>query len=367
VLRQTEACTAAVEAKDIGPSRAPVLLALITTTSLARESAVFVLAESPARTLVLRDIVPVSADSSVATVSSTSVEVRFRADPAGFVDDVLRFEVPDSVACQRFVSAVSRARDESLLAASSPFSHAWTRSYKVVKRGPPPQSAATDAGPAPKVEIKPITVFCGTWNVNGTTPPASLDPWLVRKDMKPDVYCIGFQELDLSVSGLVLGDNSKAAPWEAAIHSCLNASVGDYVKLATKQLVGILLCVFVKRGLAPKITDIQSDLMPTGVMGVMGNKGGVAIRFFLHDSSFCVVNAHLNAHMDNVARRNQDYQDIVREIVFFRGEKRSTIWEHDFLFWIGDLNYRILGFDSDIRNKVARREWASLVANDQLK
>jgi len=216
------------------------------------------------------------------------------------------------------------------------------------------------------VEVKTVTVFCGTWNVNGQPPPPTLDPWLVRRGLRPDVYCIGFQELDLSASALVLGDNSKAAPWEAAIQSTL-ATVGDYAKLITRQLVGVLLCVYVQHSLMPKISEVQSDIMPVGILGVMGNKGGVGVRFNLYDSTFCVVNSHLNAHVDNVARRNQDYHDIARELVFFRDNRRSTIWDHDFLFWIGDLNYRLLGNDADIRAKIRRRDFASLSAQDQLK
>ena len=131
VLRQTETCACAIDAKE-SSTKLPVILSLISTTSLSKESAIFVLSETRAKSLVLSDIVPVNADCSTSCVSSTTVEVRFRADPAGFVDDVLRYEVSDSTLLQKFVSAVSRAREDSLSATSSPFSHSWTKNYKVL-------------------------------------------------------------------------------------------------------------------------------------------------------------------------------------------------------------------------------------------
>ena len=53
----------------------------------------------------------------------------------------------------------------------------------------------------------------------------------------------------------------------------------------TKQLVGVLLCVYVKKEHVPHVSDVQSGLAGVGMMGMMGNKGGVAIRFSLYDST----------------------------------------------------------------------------------
>ena len=111
-----------------------------------------------------------------------------------------------------------------------------------------------------------------------------------------------------------------------------------------KQLVGILLFVYEKKDFAENISGVRSDLIPVGIMGVMGNKGGVAIRFDVWDSSFCVINSHLNAGQGNTPRRNQDYLDISTNLAFEgEGGTPMGIFEHDFLFWMGDLNYRING------------------------
>ena len=54
--------------------------------------------------------------------------------------------------------------------------------------------------------------------------------------------------------------------------------------------------VFVREHHAEFVTQIQSHTAGVGVMGMMGNKGGCAIRFKLHDTSICIVAAHLAAH-----------------------------------------------------------------------
>jgi phosphatidylinositol-bisphosphatase len=47
-----------------------------------------------------------------------------------------------------------------------------------------------------------------------------------------------------------------------------------------------------------------------------GNKGGVAIAFNVFDTSFCFVDSHLAARLDEVSRRNQDYHDLIKRFLF---------------------------------------------------
>ena len=92
---------------------------------------------------------------------------------------------------------------------------------------------------------------------------------------------------------------------------------------------------------------LDSASEPTGIGGVGGNKGGVAIAISVYKTTFCFVTAHLAAHQEKVERRNRDCVDIFKGLrslaVAKRPGKRSLDpsigFDHTFFF--GDLNYRI--------------------------
>ncbi len=84
------------------------------------------------------------------------------------------------------------------------------------------------------------------------------------------------------------------------------------------------------------------------------------------------MNSHLAAHQHNSAGRNADYLAICARMSFADSKSklkgaRSTIFEHDDLFWLGDLNYRISIPDIfDVYKFIEKNDWNSLLAQDQL-
>jgi phosphatidylinositol-bisphosphatase len=187
-------------------------------------------------------------------------------------------------------------------------------------------------------EEKSVSVFCGTWNVNAKKPKEALGDWLVQKALKePDVYAIGLQEVvDLNGANLVVTSVKSIEPWLEQIKECIGQ---QYKIICFKQLVGIFLVVYVRAELFEHVSESFYDTVGVGVMGVGGNKGAVAIRFKLYNSSICFVCSHLAAHQHNVQGRNSDFHNISQRLKF---EGRVIdIRDHDYLFWLGDLNYRI--------------------------
>lgn len=67
----------------------------------------------------------------------------------------------------------------------------------------------------------------------------------------------------------------------------------------------MLVILYARKEWVTRVRRIHSDAQGTGIMGVMGNKGGVAISVTVLDTELCFVNSHLAAHDDAVARRNQ--------------------------------------------------------------
>ncbi|XP_031432925.1 type II inositol 1,4,5-trisphosphate 5-phosphatase isoform X1 [Clupea harengus] len=218
--------------------------------------------------------------------------------------------------------------------------------------------------------LENFSFFLGTYNVNGQTPKESLRPWLASTADPPDFYCVGFQELDLSKEAFIFNDTPKEPEWMKAVFDGLHPG-GKYAFVKHVRLVGIMLLCFVKTEHAEHLSEVEAETVGTGIMGRMGNKGGVAVRFRFHNSNICVVNSHLAAHIEEYERRNQDYREICSRMQFRQQDSdlpTLTIMKHNIVLWLGDLNYRISNLEVDqVKDMISKKDFEALHAFDQLK
>lgn len=75
-----------------------------------------------------------------------------------------------------------------------------------------------------------------------------------------------------------------------------------------------LFCV--QRGIISFVRDVSAVAVKTGLGGAAGNKGAIAIRFVMYNTSMCFVCSHFAAGQSNVKERNNDFHEIANKITF---------------------------------------------------
>ncbi|XP_027343970.1 type IV inositol polyphosphate 5-phosphatase 9-like [Abrus precatorius] len=252
-------------------------------------------------------------------------------------------------------------------------------------------------------------VFVSTWNVGGIAPDEDLniDDLLETCNNSCDIYILGFQEIvPLKASNVLGSENSEISmKWNSLIREALNKRTHierdkdqrdakkqelknifpfkkenpakyceaphDFQCIISKQMVGILISVWTKRDLRPFIRHPSVSCVGCGIMGCLGNKGSVSVRFQLHETSFCFVCTHLasGGREGDEKYRNSNVAEIFSRTCFPRGpllDLPRTILDHDHVILLGDLNYRISLPEETTRLLVEKRDWDSLLENDQL-
>ncbi|KAJ1723572.1 hypothetical protein LPJ53_002095 [Coemansia erecta] len=258
---------------------------------------------------------------------------------------------------------------------------------------------------------KQINVFIGTWNVNGKSVANSneLSEWLgfvpkddsqVGYDKLPELVILGFQELDARAEAFVYNNAVKDNEWTDAIEQGMGNARYSYSKLASKQLIGMFIMVYSRIDVLEHVSGVQATSVGCGIMGMVGNKGAVAVRMVYMDTPMCFVCSHLAHDAAQVDRRNAQFHDLCRRLSFGlqdddgasspaastaasadpllpRGSvvgsgqatagRPLTVFDHSYLLWFGDLNYRLAIDTGDMNDFIQRGEYASLLGLDQLR
>ncbi|XP_057445907.1 type IV inositol polyphosphate 5-phosphatase 3-like isoform X2 [Lotus japonicus] len=145
----------------------------------------------------------------------------------------------------------------------------------------------------------------------------------------------------------------------------------SYVRIVSKQMVGIFITVWVRRSLRKHIQNLKVSTVGVGLMGYIGNKGSVSVSMSIYQTLFCFVCSHLTSgeKEGDDLKRNADVHEIHRRTHFqslsYIGLPK-TILDHERIIWLGDLNYRINLSNVETRALVSKKQWSKLIEKDQL-
>ncbi|KAI9060023.1 DNase I-like protein [Trametes sanguinea] len=253
-----------------------------------------------------------------------------------------------------------------------------------------PDAATTDASSTTTASdtARSATMSAGPTSEETAVSDSPVD--VPEDESDPDMIVLGFQELDLSAEALLYSSTTvREDAWCMAAFAGLGEKAALYEKLVSKQLVGMLLVIIVKKRLRACFSEIKTCSVGTGIMGMLGNKGATAIRLLFtpmppgakapeyegKPTVLTFVNAHLAAFDEMFERRNADFHDLSKRLQFDSGivadeavapgsgygaaTVQLSVFESDTLFWLVNLNYRILLPDADIRELLAAPEQMS--------
>jgi len=215
--------------------------------------------------------------------------------------------------------------------------------------------------------METLNLHLVTYNVGTVTPGQETNLKALLPETPPDIVLVGFQEVNVApgavvVETLLVGED----PWTVKARRDF-AHLG-YIKIRTIKLVGMVLSMFCLEKHVPYLRGMETQYTRLGLNGYWGNKGTVSIRFQVYGVSICVLNSHLAAHDHQNQLRIESYDTVLGGHTFSH-PATELIMYHDYVFWMGDLNFRLeensFSFEQ-IDMMVSKEQLDKLLKEDQL-
>lgn len=207
--------------------------------------------------------------------------------------------------------------------------------------------SSTLLGPSELERVLPqkeVTIFVGTWNMNGQSPPKQMNDFVLPATMEnvPDIVVIGTQE-----------SCPERFEWEVTLQETLGPS---HVLFHSTTLGTLHLAIYMRRDLIWYCSAPEDASMSVRPGTAFRTKGAIAISFCLFGTSMLFVTSHLTAHQQKVKERVSDVKRIIHALdlpknLHLRHKNKDVTQNFDNVFWCGDLNFRL----SEPREKLL--EW----------
>ena len=220
--------------------------------------------------------------------------------------------------------------------------------------------------------MESLNIRAITWNVEGTNKPEDFDcsQLLGFDHQNVDVFVVGFQEMSCRVDNIFIDILFNGEdPWSKAVREELAGL--DFVKVISKRYFGTVISLFVLRKHLCHLRKIESQYQSLAldldwyakntISDLVGRKigswpraqkGAVSIRFELYSKAFCFVCTHLEAHDHKLDVRIRQYSQVEANHGY-KSKAYPKILDHDYVLWMGDLNFRLEGEDLSFDKIVA--------------
>jgi len=219
--------------------------------------------------------------------------------------------------------------------------------------------------------IPNITIFTGTYNWCQQREKPDLTNWFCSTSDHDsvDLYIFSFQELTTL-------DNVSPKPppvdltnfliWNDATLECINQhrKHSKVEKLWDGRLGGIMFASYVRENFRQQLKNIQTIEVQVS-RSKTTIKGTICMRFDFHGASFALASAHLTADQDqdNYEARINDFHS-VSDSKFPSG---VAFKDHDFVCWIGDLNFRVNADRQYIAKLSQEKKYDEILIHDQIR
>lgn len=163
-------------------------------------------------------------------------------------------------------------------------------------------------------------ITCLTWNLGGQTDLADkIIASLEHEIEEADLTIISFQEyIPLNLTNLLFGIRRNPPKY-------------------FKQLGGLVVMIFTSNRENNSFEITDTVYVPDTILA---NKGSILVTL---DHKYGVIASHLDAH--SYEKRNRSYQNIVENYL----KPFSWFQNLDWIIWLGDLNYRLIHVQDELR------------------
>uniref|UniRef100_A0A0A9YTE5 phosphoinositide 5-phosphatase n=2 Tax=Lygus hesperus TaxID=30085 RepID=A0A0A9YTE5_LYGHE len=212
--------------------------------------------------------------------------------------------------------------------------------------------------------LREVSIYVATWNMNGQAPPQGLNPLLLPEGIThvPDIVVVGTQE-----------SYPEKGQWEITLQETLGPS---HVLFQSSTFGTLHLVIFIRRDLIWFVSVADEDSYSVRAGTAFRTKGAIAVAFYLFGTTFLFLTCHLTAHQEKVKERMEDIRRIVKALELphrlpCRHRNKDVTDNFDYVFWSGDLNFRLTRPRSEVLEWIDRKtfpltEPAQCTPGDQL-